>query len=178
MKISETKVLSLILVLFLLASMPWLMSVFDFPNREQRYSFISPQVGPTHAIFKALCKDTQPVDILILGSSLSMCALDPTILERELTNHLGRPSVVLNLSVHWRGEEIPFLLLKEILKQRKVKMLIWSSPQSITWAEEPHELAFHFWDNGSNFSNLHDLPLKNQLQYLTGSILSLPRLPI
>ena len=152
------------------------MVVFQFPNREQRYAFISPQIGPTHVIFKAITKDIKPVDILILGSSLAMCALDPIILEKELTKQLGRPSVVLNLSVHWRGEEIPFLLLSEILKQRKVKMLIWSSPETITWTDEPHALAFHFWENKSYFKNLQNLSLINQLQYYTGTILSFPRL--
>ena len=160
----------------LLGLIPCFMVTLEFPNREQRYAFISPQIGPTHAIFKSLCKDDQPIDILILGSSLAMCALDPLILEKELSKQLDRPSVVLNLAIHWRGEEIPFLLLNEILKQREVKMLIWSSPETITWSNEPHSLAFHFWNNERNFKNLRNLPLENQIQYYTGSLLSFPRL--
>jgi hypothetical protein len=163
------------ITLLFLCTVPFLSVIFNFPNKEQRYAFLSPQIGPTHAIFKAVLQENEQIDILILGASLSMCALDPIILENELNQLSRNPLVVYNVSTNWRSEDIPYVFLNDIIEKKKVKMVIWSSIDPKFGKRDPHDLAFQIWDHGKGFQNLDELPLRSKLQYLTGSILAFPR---
>ena len=162
---------------FSLLLIPLICHSFNFPEREFAYKSLSPQLGPTQVIHREIFKEKEVVDILVLGSSLMMCAIDPVLLSETISPKDTKPLNILNLSTNWRSEDINFVILNDLVKRRRVKTLIWSpiSPY-FTSNTGPHEFGFQFWDHGENFEITRSLPTKYQLNYYTGSILNFPRL--
>ena len=155
---------------------PLICHLFKFPERELAYKSFSPQLGPTQVLYREIFQEKEVVDILVLGSSLMMCAIDPVLLSETISPKGTKSLNILNLSTNWRSEDINFVILNDLVKRRSVKTLIWS-PISPDFSnnEGPHELGFQFWNHGENFEITRSLPVKYQLNYFTGSILNFPR---
>ena len=130
------------IVIFL--SLPMVLSIAGITTSRQMYKEVSPGVGPFHFFEKTIYQETGDIDVLILGPSLSWNAIDAKTIKDALTQRLGREAIVYNFGSNWRGEDLYYTLLRDVTKNRKVSLLIYSPPMPSVQRNDPHPKA-QFW---------------------------------
>ena len=82
--------------------------------------------GTLHAraewVYERIHNDPTPIDVLIVGSSRTAAALDPVLLQRLLSADAGVK--VANLSFAEPGTDLAFLVLREALRARSIKVAV------------------------------------------------------
>jgi len=121
---------------------PYLVHWLLKPDGPSLYRTMPPRYG-AYSLVSELIDKGQPIDILIVGSSRSMTALDPVTIERELQLRYGLTLNVVNLSFNWRGDELYYRLAKLVLERLPVGMVVW--PETRSTPKRPHPLAHHLW---------------------------------
>lgn len=78
-------------------------------------------------------RNSQPIDLLIVGDSAVWTGIDARVVEDELSKLLQRPATVVLVGGNWQGERESAYLLQDFLQRRKVKMVIFSiaSPEGV-----------------------------------------------
>ena len=167
----------LIILFFLL--LPILLDIFEIPNNSERFkSLPSNDLGhpsPYINIANELTNSSEPIDILILGSSFGWTGLDASIITEKLSKEIGRSAKVLNFCSNWRGEDQYYIILHEILKKREVKFVVftqpvWSIQQQNTW----HFRTSHFMKFSDNYL-LDGLSVLDKITWYGHLVLGAPR---
>jgi hypothetical protein len=78
-------------------------------------------------IYERIVDDPAPIDVAVIGSSRFESGLSPGILGRELSERLGRPIRVTNLSIVRPGRDFNYLEVREIFAHHpEVRLLVLS----------------------------------------------------
>ena len=104
--------------------LPYLIHYLIPYNPKKTFSSVSLNMACFPFIGDELTK-TEPLDILILGSSSEWTSLNPIIIENKLKKELNRDINVINLSTNWYASEARYFMLEEILKNRKISLVIF-----------------------------------------------------
>ena len=78
-------------------------------------------------VYERIHYDKTPIDVAIIGSSRLEAAISAPILEKELSDKLGHPVHVANLSIPQEGRNLHYLVEKELLATHpETKMILLS----------------------------------------------------
>ena len=173
------RVLSFCVVIILFLLLPVILDFLGLHNSTENFQSIPSQdLGhPSPYIFIAdeMSRTEEPVDILILGSSFGWTGLDASIIASGLSKEMGRKTTVLNFCSNWRGEDQYFIILRDLLLKRKVKMVLISQP---VW-EFQKQYSWHY--RASYFMRFSDryllsgLSLNDKISWYSHLVLGAPR---
>lgn len=158
------------LVLFFLA-LPTALSVFDVPSRQEVYA------GSRHAIdmfhYQEIFEKKTDADIVVMGLSTLWVGLDSSYLEEQLGKKLGRKAAVFTLGANNVGEDLVYVLVKDLLEQRNVKMVILAPPPRPQ--EVPHPDIHRVLQYGVHEESWEGLPFLEKARFYALCILGAPR---
>lgn len=110
------------------------------------------------------------IDVLIIGASDAWTSLDPRIIKGRLEAKYQRPMRVLNLGTNWAGEERNAQVLHDVLKARRVELVLFPETDAAPMA--PHELAKYWWRGDVSADGLK---LRNRAQLAMMTVVGFPR---
>jgi hypothetical protein len=111
------------------------------PRRAEVYDEVPLAAGIYRCFKKEIVEESGDIDLLFLGASYVWAAIDTPFMQDSLSRALGRPSSVLTLAANWRGEELDYVVLRDLLARRRVGMLVVSMPQWPSPLVEPHPMS-------------------------------------
>jgi hypothetical protein len=162
-----------ILAFFLI--LPVGLSRSGLVRRQDIYQRIPEKFGAYSYIGHQIFEDTSDIDILFLGSSVLWSGIDTPYVQDQLSQQLGRPANVIMFGSNWRGEELNYILLSEVLQRRKVKMVVVTMPFSHQSTNLPHPQSYRWLPYGENSEAFRGLPLKVHLSIFGEYVLGGPR---
>jgi hypothetical protein len=95
------------------------------PPREQAYASQSWGSGPYPWIENQIFQETNDIDIVFIGSSHIIHAVDTPYVQAQLSEKLGRPAVARTLAWGGAGYDGLFFIARDLLAHRKVRMLVF-----------------------------------------------------
>ena len=158
--------------LFYVISAPfWAASLL---SADTRYRLVPSRMGVFEHQATEITNQKTPIDVLFLGSSSLWTAIDHNKLD-EIAKTEGRPALnTLTLAGNWRGEDLLYLQLRDLLKNREVHHIIISPPNGRS--NGPHPASKYLWDLGSDWPTVAGLPTRQRLAIYAESALVSPRL--
>lgn len=158
------------LVLFFLL-LPLVLAVFEVPSREEVYA------GSRHTIdlfhYRELFEKKTDVDIAVIGLSTLWVGLDSSYLEDQLGMKLGRKAAVFTMGANNVGEDLVYLLVKDLLEHRRVKMVILAPPPRRQ--QNPHPDIHRVLQYGIHKDSWEGLPLLEKARFYALCVLGAPR---
>lgn len=113
---------------------------------QTRYLVMSKRVGPTDWHANQILKETTPLDVLFLGSSRMLAAIDHATLQQELERR-GRHLTTATIGAQLDAEDLAFTYLTDFFARRKARLVIVQGP----------ELAFPQWDTNPSVKYIRSL---------------------
>jgi hypothetical protein len=162
-------------VLAAILLLPAALFSFGAVTREDVYRRIPNEWGGFPFIHRQIFEEQGEIDILILGTSLLYQALDTPYLQQELTSITGRNARVVSFGTNWRCELLNYLLLRDLLQRRKVRMLVFSMPVWYQDDDLPHLQSHRWLLFGTDDAAWRGLPFRNRLTSYAQSVLGAPR---
>ncbi|MBU2971749.1 hypothetical protein KO527_20575 [Pseudoalteromonas sp. C2R02] len=159
------------LFLAILFSPVWL---WYFIEPEDAYKSIQARMGNYNYQAEEIFAKNDPVDILFLGSSTMWTSIDHKVFQKSWLDATGNKINSLTLGGNWRGEDALYLQLRDMLKNRPVKQVVFSIPNSAS--KRPHPAAKYIWNIKDDFHTFWSLPFKMKLQVYSENLLIAPRL--
>ena len=161
------------LLLACLAS-PLVLGALHVPRREAVWSAVPEEAGPFSFIHREVMEARGDVDLLFIGSSYLWAAIDVPYVEQELGRRLGRKATVLSLSSNWLGEDLVFVLLRDLLARRKVSTVVFMLPSAQDDHVAPHPYSA-YWFTGDDVREADGLPLLHRAQLYAERVIGWPR---
>ena len=121
---------------------PYLVHWLIKPDAQSVYRTMPPRYG-AYTLVSEVIEQGRPIDILIVGSSRSLTALDPVTIGQQIRDRFGEDINIVNLSYNWRGDELYYRLVKVILARLPVRMVVW--PETGATPSRAHPLAHFLW---------------------------------
>lgn len=163
------------LLLAFLLLLPAGLSQSGLVRRKDVYQRIPEKFGAFSYIGHQIFDDSSDIDILFLGSSVLWSGIDTPYVQYQLGQQLDRPANVITFGSNWRGEELNYTLLSEVLQRRRVRMLVITMPLSHQSTNLPHPQSFRWLPYGDNAAALRGLPLRSRLALYGEKVLGAPR---
>ena len=143
--------------------------------RKDVYATVPTKAGAFPYIQREIFENKSDIDALILSTSLLWTAIDTPYFQTELSKAIGRDATVVTLGSNWRGEDLNYVLLRDLLEHRKVKSLIFSMPADYQVMDEPHNQSSHWLLYGEDREALSGLPRGQQIALYGEQVLGAPR---
>jgi hypothetical protein len=139
--------------------------------RERIYSSAPWSAGAYPYLHEQISHETGDIDIAFIGASAEYLAIDTPEVQRQLTAKLGRQAVVRSLCWYWAGFDAIYFITEDLLRNRKVHMLIFTdSPQE----DSPHPQAYRWFRFGDNQEDLTGLPPQTVVAFYAEAVLGIP----
>jgi hypothetical protein len=167
-----------------LLAAPLVVDKLGMLDRAQVYPTIPVEAGPYPHIQRQVFEERSDIDVVFVGSSLMWSGIDAPYVQRELSRVLGRDAVVTVLASVWPGLDRDYVLLRDLLAHRRVRLVVFQLPNRDRptadpaadvnrVSDEPHVQAFRFLRVGEMPDA--DLPLRSEAGLYAGAVLGLPR---
>jgi hypothetical protein len=169
----QKAVFGLTLLFFLM--LPVLLLAIGRNSREELYRGISERAGAFDFIRRQIFEDRSDVDIAFCGTSLLAGAINPEMVGQELSRALGRPSRVVLLPQSWQGPDMNYVVARDLLEHRKVKVLVIAAPAWVHRQNQPHVQLFRVIGYGDQPHALDGLGLRYRLAIYGDYVLGAPR---
>ena len=163
------------LLLVVLLMLPVGLSKSGLTSRKDVYERIPERFGAFSYIGNQIFEEKSDIDILFLGSSVLWLGIDTPYVQDELSRRLGRQANVVTFGANWRGEDLTFILLSELLQTRKVRMLVITMPLQPETSTLPHPQAFRWLPYGGKEAAFEGLPLRGRIAVYGEQVLGAPR---
>ncbi|MBI1860728.1 MAG: hypothetical protein HYR96_07415 [Deltaproteobacteria bacterium] len=160
------------LLAFLLV-LPWALPSLPGYRPEQKFHSAPSHGGHYQFMAHSIFEETGDIDLLVLGSSYIWNAVNTDLLAETLVP--GKKLVTLNLGANWRGEDLIYLLLKELLQRRRVHTVVIDPPEGDAGRKEPHYYSLYWWIAGEHIGELNGLDLPSKFRLWAYSYLGAPR---
>ncbi len=164
-----------LLLLIILLVLPIVVGRSRLVSKSNVYSGVPTEHGSFTYLQQQIFSERSELDIVFVGSSLIWAGIDTPYVQRELSRRLGQEAKVVTLASNWRGEDLTYMVVSDLLAHRKVKMLVLTMPLPYQTEEGPHHQAFRWWLHGDHNSVLRGLPLRVQLAVYGEQVLGAPR---
>ena len=113
---------------------------------QTRYLVMSKRVGPTDWHANQILKETEPLDILFLGSSRMLAAVDHAALQQELEKR-GLHVTTATIGAEFNAVDLSYLFLRDFFARRKARLVVVQAP----------ELEFPQTDSNPSVKYIHTL---------------------
>jgi hypothetical protein len=160
------------LLVAVMLSLPALLPKGALGSHEEMYASYGWGSAAYPYIQDQIYRHPEPIDILFVGSSHMNSGIDPAYVQQKLSEHLGHPATVVSLCWGGPGFDITYLITRELLKRRKVGMIVFYDDLGL---EAPSWQAWKFLDWADLRTALAGLPWHERAAYYYGGIFSLPR---
>jgi hypothetical protein len=160
------------LLLIILLFLPVMAGKSGLPPRESIYTSTPPRIGGYSYLHQQIFEEKEDIDLLFIGSSKEYLGIDTPYVQKKLSEKLGRPAIVRTLGWYWIGFDALYFITQDLLRHRKVHMLVFTDE---TGKNGPHEHAERWFRFGENKNDLAGLPPSIQAAYYLESILGMPR---
>jgi hypothetical protein len=161
---------ALLLLVVLLS--PVLAGKKFLPPREQAYAVPGWGNGPYPWIRHQIFEETNDIDIVFMGSSHILHAVDTPYVQARLSQRLGRPAVVRTLAWGGAGYDALYGMAQELMAHRQVRMLVFYDENTPANRSSSSVFWFRF---GENARLLAGLPLGDKALFYFASVLGMPR---
>jgi hypothetical protein len=94
---------------------------------ETRYLVMSKRVGPSDWHTDEVLKETRPLDILVLGNSRMLTAIDHTALREDVRTPDG-PLRSETIAARFNGYDLSYTFLKDFFKHRHARLVVVNYP--------------------------------------------------
>jgi hypothetical protein len=125
-------------------------------------------------ITSTLLTERGDIDMLFLGTSATGSAIELNILRSALRPILGREPVIYTIAHPITGYDYDFVLLKDLLKVRKVKLLFWET-SALQLNNQPYPYVRYVWDYAEHYDLLEKAP-SDKIAYYLQSMMNCPKL--
>jgi hypothetical protein len=127
------------IVLFLLPVFVVVVLVFYYPvERSFSYHYMPGDCENRSSwLYGRMLEDTTAADIVFFGSSHTMTGVQDMTLETLLTARTGKTVRVANLGYCRIGEELPYVLLKDLLRTKKPQLVVLEVRERISTSSQP-----------------------------------------
>jgi hypothetical protein len=163
-----------VLLVILLLSPLWL-HLLGAPSPRDRYREMSYQTGDFPYIEQQVFDEEGDIDMLILGASYAWTGIDAPYLQDRLSRALSRPAVVRNFGTNFRSEDMYYALLRDVLRRRRVKMVVFQPPAADLNRDVPHPYAHRFFPYFDDPALTAGLPRLNKVELWAENVLGAPR---
>jgi hypothetical protein len=144
-------------------------------SKDQHYRGISERAGAIDYIRRQIFEEPSELDIAFIGSSLMRHCVNPEYVQRELSRALGRKATSIMLAHSWQGPDLAYFISRDLLEQRKVKMLAIPSPARVHRSNQPHVQLFRVARFGDHPGALNGLGIRLRLAIYADYVLGGPR---
>jgi hypothetical protein len=158
----------LLLVILLL---PVLIGKSLLPPRERIYSAAPWSAGAYPYLQEQIFQEKGDIDIAFIGSSLEYLGIDTPEVQKELSDKLGRQAVVRSLCWYWLGFDALYFITEDLLRHRRVHMLVFTDETSNRITHHEVSRLFRFADN---HKALAKLPPQTVAAFYSEAILGVP----
>jgi hypothetical protein len=162
-------------ILVLLLTLPITLHWIGGISKEEAYRGISERAGTFNYFRQQIFEEHSDVDILFSGSSLLGNAVDIPSVERELSRAIGRKATVISLRQSWQGPDMNYFVARDFLEQRKVKLLVISTPAWVHHSSQPHVQLLRVIRYGDHPGAWDGLALRSRLALYAACVLGAPR---
>jgi hypothetical protein len=169
----RTAAFGALLALFL--TLPITLHWIGGASKEALYRGISERAGDYHYIRQQIFEEHSDVDILVCGSSLLGAAIDVPFVQRALSRALGRQATVIGLQQSWQGPDMNYYVSRDLMEQRKVKVLVIAAPAWVHRSNQPHVQLFRVIRYGEHPGAMDGLALRSRLALYADYVLGAPR---
>jgi hypothetical protein len=145
------------------------------PTASDTYRAMRVTSGPFAWLEKETLEERSTIDLALVGPSYLWAAVDTPRVQAALSEALGRPAVARTLAYNWRGEDVTYTILRDLLSRRHVKNVVLFVPNPWNRREQPHPMAYRFLALGHGSEALAGLPMENQVQLAGAFMLGAPR---
>ena len=160
---------ALLLLLVLLS--PALAGKKFLPPREQAYAAQGWGNGPYPYIQQQIFHEKGDIDIVFIGSSHILHCLDARLLQKALSQKLGRPATIRVLGWGGAGYGALYFVTRDLLEHRHVRMLVFYDDHNVDFRHLKSHVWFRFADD---YSLLAGLPLTEKAYYYFSSLVEMP----
>lgn len=91
-------------------------------------------------------RSERDIDILFVGASAVGSGFDPHIVRDALREKLGREPLVYTLYHPKCGADLDYIMIKDILERRHVKLMVWEALRAQCRDDRMHSGSNYLWD--------------------------------
>ncbi|MBF0435685.1 MAG: hypothetical protein HQL77_09970 [Magnetococcales bacterium] len=153
--------------------LPVVMYHANYPAPDGVYKIVPTNFAPYDFFHRVIFEEKGDIDVLIIGPSYSWNALDAGIIKQALSEKLGREAVVYNFGSNWRGENVYYYLLRDLTRNRNVKLFLFNPPKSFS-RNDPHPKSSYFMLYGHD-EVVQEMSFFRRLQAYAFVMLGTPR---
>jgi len=161
---------SLLLLALLLS--PALAGRKFLPPREQAYASQGWGSGPYPWLRNQIFEETNSIDIVFMGSSHMLQAVDTPYVQDKLSEKLGRPAVVRTLAWGGAGYDALYGMARDLMAHRKVRMLVFYDENNPGNRSASPIFWFRF---GEDAGLLAGLPARDQSLFYFAALIGMPK---
>jgi len=175
---SNSQLFGLILMIMAILSGPWILDALPLYNRSDFYLATDQHLG-SYPCFpwwhQQIYQEKSDLDVALIGSSYLWLGLKTPTLKNIFEEELHRPVNIVTLGYRFQGQDLAYILTKDLLQHRKVKMIVTYMPMVDQVSEYPHTQLYQFMNL---YLDRELLSAAGPLQFFSiwgSSILGLPR---
>jgi hypothetical protein len=154
-------------------SLPVVLAKSGSVTRRELYPALPVEWGGADHIYREMFEQTSDIDMLFVGSSLLYHAIDPMYVAKEISLATSKQATVVMLPYNYRCELVQYLLVRDMLARRKVRMVVLTMPFFGESDSIPHHRS-HYWIAYGDEAS-HGLPFSQRAALYGSSVLGAPR---
>lgn len=164
--------LFLILLVFTLV-LPRIISQTGLITRVDSYDLMPEDFGEYSFIKNEIFNEKDDIDVLFIGTSITWNAIDTPLIQKALSEKLGRPARVLTFGYYFSGVDISYAMLRDLLERRRVRLIIYSVARD-EFSEGPSLPACKFVRYDDHPELTGQLPLSSRISMYGCSVIRSP----
>lgn len=159
----------LALVIFSLM-LPWIITKSELISPRSSYEMMPEHMGEYSFVKDEVFDKQEDIDILFIGASVIWSGIDTPLVQKELSDKLGRPARVVTFGFNYSAFDIPYTFIYDLLERRRVRLVVFSIPRD-TIGEGPSVPACKFLRYDRNKEVVDGLPLESKLSLYACNVL-------
>ena len=137
------------IVFFPLLAFFMLLPFVDKPSWMERgilYRSIKMNDSYRSNIFYDILTEPKDIDVLFVGSSTLSAAVNPIVVKAALRSATGKENTIYTIYHPRGGFDFDYIIIKDILKRHKVKLLVWDGARPPINDQKYHPSTPYIWD--------------------------------
>jgi hypothetical protein len=143
--------------------------------RAATFAAVPVNSGPFEYIHRQIFENRSDLDIALIGSSYMWLGLNARTVQNSLSQKLGRETNVEMLGYRWEGQDLGYLILKDLLQHRHVKMAVIYMPTVDQVLSAPHVQLFRVFYPNYDGELFQHSPVSIALALYGDAVLGAPR---
>jgi hypothetical protein len=162
-------------LLILLLSLPVINLELGLPPRVEVYNGLRQGGGPYVKTRQQLYDTTGDIDVAFVGSSILNVAVNGDEVQSRLAERFGPGMNVRMFGFVFQGYDMQYVMARDLLEQRRVKMLVisFSGPRHVR--DRPHVQLHNMLRWGEYPEMLDGMPFADRASLYASSVLDGPR---